>query len=67
MKRNALTVMLLFVVSLAVFTQLNCGNASDTNRAAAPSATSTPANEPVDTAAIETELLRIENDWPRVV
>ncbi len=68
MKRNALTVTLLLAVSLAVFTQLNCGTAPDTNRAA-PSATSNTnsAREPVDTAAIEAELLRIENDWPRVV
>ena len=29
--------------------------------------TNTAAEEPVNTAAIETELLRIENDWPRVV
>lgn len=66
MKRNALTVTLLLVVSLAIFTQLNCATTPDTNRAA-PSATSTPAKEPVDTAAIEAELLRIENDWPRVL
>ena len=66
MKRTALTVRLLLAVLLAVFTQLNCATAPDTNRAA-PSVTATPAREPVDTAAIESELLRIENDWPRVV
>ena len=37
--------------------------APETNRSVA---TSTPA-ETVDTAAIEAELLRIENDWPRVI
>ena len=36
----------------------------DTNRSAV--ATSTPA-ETVDTAAIQAEILRIENDWPRVI
>ena len=35
----------------------------ETNR----SAVATPTPEVVNTAAIETELLRIENDWPRVV
>ena len=37
--------------------------APDTNRSAAPA--STP--ETVDTAAIQAEILRIENDWPRVI
>lgn len=65
MKRNILTVTLLFALSLIAFSQANCGP-TDTNRGgpvAAPS--STP--EPVDTAGIESELLRIENDWPRVL
>jgi ketosteroid isomerase-like protein len=35
----------------------------ETNR----SAVATPTPEVVNTAAIETELLRIENDWPRVI
>lgn len=35
----------------------------DTNRSAVTTATP----ETVDTAAIESELLRIENDWPRVI
>lgn len=35
----------------------------ETNR----SAVVTPTPEVVNTAAIETELLRIENDWPRVI
>ena len=33
----------------------------------APGANDNTANAPVDTAAIESELLRIENDWPRVM
>jgi hypothetical protein len=37
--------------------------ADDTNRAATPC----PTPETADTAAVETELLRIENDWPRVI
>ena len=38
--------------------------APETNRAAA---TNNSGTETVDTAAIEAELLRIENDWPRVI
>jgi ketosteroid isomerase-like protein len=37
--------------------------APETNRSAAPA--STP--ETVDTAAIQADILRIENDWPRVI
>lgn len=65
MKRNALTVTLLLALSLLAFSQANCG-APDTNRAA-PSAAPITTPEAVDTAAIESELLRIENDWPRVL
>jgi ketosteroid isomerase-like protein len=36
----------------------------ETNRSAVAT---TPTPEVVNTAAIETELLRIENDWPRVI
>jgi ketosteroid isomerase-like protein len=56
------------VVSIFVFVQIGCQPAADTNRpesAAVPNANS--GRETVDTAAIETELLRIENDWPRVI
>lgn len=67
MKRNGLTVTLLLALSLLAFSQANCG-APDTNRAAPDAApTTTPGRETVDTAAIESELLRIENDWPRVL
>lgn len=67
MKRNALTVTLLLALSLLAFSQANCG-APDTNRAAPSAApTTTPGREAVDTATIESELLRIENDWPRVL
>jgi hypothetical protein len=52
---------LLLAFSLVVFS--GCQKAAEeTNRAAAAPS---PATETIDTAAIETELLRIENDWPR--
>src|SRR5512132_1046868 len=62
MKRRGFWVVLSLAFSLVLLS--GCQKAAeDTNRAAAPS----PTAETVDTAAIETELLRIENDWPRVI
>lgn len=61
MKRKGFLISLLLMFSLVLLT--GCQPAGvETNRSAA---TATP--ETVDTAAIETELLRIENDWPRVL
>ena len=62
MKRTAFLSTFLLVVSFGLFTA--CQPAAD-NRAV--TTTATPSPEVVDTAAIETELRRIENDWPRVV
>lgn len=41
-----------------------CQPAANTNQ---PVVVTTPSPERVDTAAIQTELLRIENDWPRII
>lgn len=61
MKRKGFLTVLLLMFSLVLLT--GCQPAGpDTNRSAV---TATP--ETVDTAAIEAELLRIENDWPRVI
>ena len=61
MNRNGLYAAL-FLCLLIVIT--GCQPAGvETNRSAV--ATATP--EVVNTAAIETELLRIENDWPRII
>jgi ketosteroid isomerase-like protein len=63
MKQKGFLGVLLVAFSLVLFS--GCQKAAeDTNRAVAvPS----PTTETVDTAAIETELLRIENDWPRAI
>jgi ketosteroid isomerase-like protein len=62
MNRRSFYVSLLF--ALLALVMAACQPATqDTNR----SAIATPSPETVDTAAIETELLRIENDWPRVM
>lgn len=64
MKRKAWTLTLLFGL-LALMPACQRAEAP-TNRAMPESATSS-ATPMVDTAAIESELLRIENDWPRVL
>ena len=62
MKRKGFGVVLALVFSLTLLS--GCQKAAeDTNRVVAPS----PTTETIDTAAIEAELRRIENDWPRVV
>ncbi|HKR60084.1 MAG TPA: nuclear transport factor 2 family protein [Pyrinomonadaceae bacterium] len=65
MRKTALAAAMVAVVSTFAFVQIACQPAADTNRS-----TLAPPNtnkETVDSAAIETELLRIENDWPRVI
>jgi ketosteroid isomerase-like protein len=41
-----------------------CQPAANTNQ---PTVATSPSPERVDTASIQTELMRIENDWPRVI
>jgi ketosteroid isomerase-like protein len=61
MKRNGAFAALFLCSSILV---ASCQPAGvETNR----SAVATPTPEVVNTAAIETELLRIENDWPRII
>jgi ketosteroid isomerase-like protein len=68
MRRIAFTAALLIAVSLVVLGQLGCQPAADTNRAvSSPETNTNSTKETVDTAAIESELMRIENDWPRVI
>jgi len=69
MKRNALFMALLLVTALIVFGMSGCQKpaAPDTNRGATSAANANSAKETIDTAAIELELKRIENDFPRVL
>jgi hypothetical protein len=60
MKRKGLWVVLSLAFSLVL---LNACQKAAENVAPAPS----PTPETLDTAAIEAELLRIENDWPRII
>ena len=66
MRKISLASVLITVVSLFTFTQIGCQPAADTNRSVAPANTNS-GRDVVDTASIEAELLRIENDWPRVI
>lgn len=63
MKRNGLWLMLSLALALALLS--GCQKAAENANTVAPAAS--PTAETIDTAAIETELLRIENDWPRVI
>jgi ketosteroid isomerase-like protein len=68
MKRIALMVTII-AVSLIVFGQIACQPSQpDTNRAAPTGTPNTNSEgETVNRAAIDSELMRIENDWPRVL
>lgn len=63
MKRNGFWLMLSLAFALALLS--GCQKAAENANTMAPAAS--PTTETIDTAAIETELLRIENDWPRVI
>jgi ketosteroid isomerase-like protein len=69
MKRIAFVATLCLSAALVVLSQLGCQPAApDTNRAVSTTPSNTNSGkEPVNTAAIEAELLRIERDFPRVV
>jgi hypothetical protein len=61
MKQKGFWVVLLLVGSLMFFSA--CQKAAENSGTAVAS----PTAETVDTAAIEKELMRIENDWPRII
>ena len=68
MRKINLAAAMMAVVSLFTFVQIACQPAADTNRSESLAPPNTNSGkETVDTASIESELLRIENDWPRVV
>src|SRR5438874_1488237 len=63
-KQFAVTLLSFLIGTVTVF-NFGCAspqNSNNTNAVAAPSAEPTP-----DKAAIEAELTRIENDWPRIL
>ena len=67
MRKTSFAAAMVAVVSLFTFFQLACQPAADTNRSESLAPNTNSGKETVDTAAIEAELLRIENDWPRII
>ena len=67
MRKISLPAVLIAVVSFFTFTQLACQPAADTNRSDSVTPVNSNSGDAVDTASIEAELLRIENDWPRAI
>jgi len=64
MKRYLSVVILLAAMALLAFSQFGCAAPQNSNT----STVSTPTPEPTpDKAAIEAELIKIENDWPRII
>lgn len=64
MKRNHLPIALL--ISAAAFISIGCASSQNSNGNTNMVAAATPQPTP-DKAAIEAELTKIENDWPRIV
>ena len=65
MKRKGFWAILSLVFSLVLLN--GCQKAAQDTNSAGPAANTNAAAETIDTAAIEAELTRIENDWPRVI
>jgi len=64
MKKYLSVAMFLLATALMAFSQFGCATPQNTNTNTVSIATPTPAP---DKAAIEAELTRIENDWPRII
>ena len=67
MRKISLAAVLIAVVSFFSFAQLACQPAADTNRSDSVAPVNSNSGDAADTASIEAELLRIENDWPRAI
>jgi len=64
MKKYLSVVVLLMTTALLAFSQFGCASPQNTN----PNPVSVATPEPTpDRAAIEAELTKIENDWPRII
>src|SRR6266850_1055802 len=63
MKRHFSVVVLAMATALLAFSQFGCASPQNTNTS---TVTATPEPTP-DKTAIEAELTKIENDWPRII
>ena len=64
MRRYQSVVILLAAMALLAFSQFGCASPQNNNTSTAGMATPEPTP---DKSAIETELTKIENDWPRII
>src|ERR1700730_10896512 len=64
MRRYLSVVVLAAAMALLVFSQFGCAAPQNSNTS--PTSMATPEPTP-DKAAIEAELTKIENDWPRII
>src|SRR6266849_6764997 len=64
MKKYLSVALLTIVIALMVLVQFGCARPQNTNANTASVATPEPTP---DKAAIEAELTKIENDWPRII
>lgn len=63
MKRSAVSVALVFVLTAMVMVLVGCQPAAETNRNANATAAATPARETFDAAAIQAEVAKVGRDW----
>lgn len=63
MNRNALSIALALAVAVVAFASTACNPSADTNSSLTTNRNAAPAPEPVNTAAIEAELKKLEQDW----
>jgi ketosteroid isomerase-like protein len=63
MNRKALSIALALVVAVVGLASAACNPSADTNSSLTTNRNAAPAPEPVNTAAIEAELKKLEQDW----
>jgi len=65
MKRNALSIALTLAVAVIGIVSIACNPTADTNVNSGLTTNRNSAPEPINTASIESELKKLEADWPK--
>lgn len=63
MNRNALSVMLVVMLAVLAFASFGCQRTADSNANLTLTTNKAPEPEPVNEAAIKTELIKLEREW----
>lgn len=63
MNRNALSIAVALIVAVIGFASIACNPSGDTNSPLTTNRNTAPPAEPVNTASIEAELKKLEQDW----